>query len=191
MIAYIQGVVKSVGAEERLVVLTQGIGYEVVVSTRILQSTHVGAEIELWTYQAVREDSIELFGFSSAEEQQLFLECISVSGVGPRTAMALFSGFQVDELQRAIAAQDTALLSSVNGIGKKTAERIVLELKDRIGVVAAVSATTSGNGADASAAEALLSLGYSHSEVAQALAQVDGSLSVEEQVRTALQQLGS
>jgi Holliday junction DNA helicase RuvA len=152
----------------------------------------VGESVKLHTHLHVKEDDISLYGFSSANELQLFETLIGVSGLGPRLALAMLSTMSVEQLTMAIATGSTALLTSVPGIGKKMAERLVLELKDKIGagLIAIPAAQMAEEHAEVLAA--LTSLGYSVTEASQAVATLprDSKLTLEEQVKLALQYFG-
>lgn len=189
MIAYIEGTVLS-KTPESLVVLVSGIGYEVFAPGGLVEGTEIGDHVEVHTYQNVREDALDLYGFEDRSQLELFKQLISVSGVGPRTALAMLSAYSVNEIQMAIVGEDAALLSSVSGIGKKTAERMILDLKDSLavlpdGTTGAAAGSADNAGASASAVEALVSLGYSHAEAVAALRDVDSTLPVEEQIKAA------
>jgi Holliday junction DNA helicase RuvA len=154
-----------------------GVGYLVAATPRV--DARVGAETTVETYMHVREDTLQLFGFASADERELFELLLGVSGVGPKVALAIVSGSTPAELRRAIARDDTARFEAIPGIGRKTAQRVVLELKEKIGAVVAAPSSTL-------ARDALVELGFTVVDAERALAHVDESLPVEEQVRTAL-----
>jgi Holliday junction DNA helicase RuvA len=137
------------------------------------------------TYLHVREDALQLYGFADADERGLFEQLLSVSGVGPKVALAIVSGSTPDELRRAIALEDTARFQAIPGIGKKTAQRVVLELKEKLGDGVAVPEQGSAR-PQLVAREALMELGYSLVEADQALAEIDPDLPAEERVRLAL-----
>lgn len=168
MINYLVGeiVLKS----ENLVILeVNGIGYELNVSMFTLDNLpQTGSVSRVFTYMHVREDEISLFGFSSIDEKNVFLKLISVSGIGPKVALAILSGIKLSDLMVAIKTGDVKLLSTVKGLGKKTAERIVLELKDKISVVGFDSEVAGENIANESiideAREALIALGVNKNE---------------------------
>jgi Holliday junction DNA helicase RuvA len=159
-----------------------GVGYLVAATPRAL-SRASGSEITVETYMHVREDALQLYGFADADERELFEHLLSVSGVGPKVALAIVSGSTPDELRRAIVREDTARFQAIPGIGKKTAERVVLELKEKVG---AGSRTVAPESMDLTARDALVELGYSLLDAEAALAGVDPGLGVEEQVRLAL-----
>jgi len=159
-----------------------GVGYLVAATPRV--SARVGEETTVETYLHVREDALQLYGFASLEERELFELLLGVSGVGPKVALAIVSGSTPAELRRAIAREDTARFEAIPGIGRKTAQRVVLELREKLGP-AAPSAPAAGS---LLAREALVELGYSVPDAERALAGVDGDLPVEEQVRLALRQ---
>lgn len=129
MYSFISGTVEQKN-ENSVVISNNGIGYEIFVSSNSLSSIgNVGTQAKIFTYLYVREDVFALYGFATLKEKQAFLDLMNVSGIGAKSAVSILSGISVDELVNAINAGDTKLLSSIKGIGKKTAERIVLELK--------------------------------------------------------------
>jgi Holliday junction DNA helicase RuvA len=158
-----------------------GVGYLVAATPRV--SGRVGQEATVETYLHVREDALQLYGFATADERELFELLLGVSGVGPKVALAIVSGSTPAELRRAIARDDTARFEAIPGIGRKTAQRVVLELKEKLGGSAAAPAAGS-----VLARDALVELGWSVVDADRALAGVDESLPVEEQVRSALKQ---
>ncbi len=131
MIAYIKGKILE-KTETTVVVETGGIGYEVNISLNTSLKLANCGECELFCYMQVRDDGIFLFGFSTKEEKELFLKLISVSGVGPKMALTILSGASLTDLLSAIVCEDSTMLSKVKGVGKKTAERIILELKEKV-----------------------------------------------------------
>jgi holliday junction DNA helicase RuvA len=163
-----------------LVVDVNGVGYLVQATPSVLRQT--GEEVVVETYMHVREDALQLYGFGSAEERELFVHLLSVNGVGPKVALAIVSGSSPSELRKAIALEDTKRFEAIPGIGKKTAQRVVLELKEKLG--AAVESETPV--ADLVARDALVELGWTLQDAERALAGVDAALPVEEQVRAAL-----
>lgn len=183
MISRLRG--KPVGRSlDGLVVDVGGIGYLVSATPSILRRAEGATEITVETYLHVREDALQLYGFADAAERALFVQLLGVSGIGPKVALAVVSSASPDELTRAIALRDSARFQAIPGIGKKTAERIVLELEGTIGEsIPSVAAETTR---DLVAREALVELGYSLVEAEQALARVDPDLPAEERVREAL-----
>jgi holliday junction DNA helicase RuvA len=163
-----------------LVVDVNGVGYLVQATPSVLRQT--GEEVVVETYLHVREDALQLYGFGSADERELFVHLLSVNGVGPKVALAIVSGSSPSELRKAIALEDTKRFEAIPGIGKKTAQRVVLELKEKLG--AAVESETPV--ADLVARDALVELGWTLQDAERALAGVDTALPVEEQVRAAL-----
>ena len=166
-----------------LVLDVGGVGYLVAATPSAVRAADGAAEVALHTYLHVREDALQLYGFADAAERELFVQLLSVNGVGPKVALAIVSGSPAAELRRAIVLEDAARFQAIPGIGKKTAERIVLELKEKLGgPVEAPNAPVS----DLVARDALIELGYSVGEAEQALAAVDPELPPEERVRQAL-----
>ena len=187
MIARLRG--RSLGSTpDGLVLDVGGVGYLLQATPSAVRNASAGAEVSVETYLHVREDALQLFGFADAEERQLFVQLLSVNGVGPKVALAIVSGSPARELRRAIAREDAARFQAIPGIGKKTAGRIVLELKEKLADAAGEPAA-SLRGADeghAVAREALVELGYSISEAESALANTDAELDPQERVRLAL-----
>ena len=163
-----------------LVLDVNGVGYLVQATPSAAASG--GDEITVETYLHVREDALQLYGFADAAERELFVQLLGVNGVGPKVALAIVSGSRPGELRKAIVREDVARFQAIPGIGKKTAERIVLELKEKI----VVDVAEAPPGGDLTARDALVELGYSLVDAERALADVDDSLAVEEQVRQAL-----
>lgn len=196
MYAFIEGQVceKATGT---LVLLAAGVGWQINCSMNTLQAApSLGETMRCYTYLSVREDAMELFGFATQEEKQMFLQLTSVSGIGPKTALGVLGSMPLRELSLAILMGDVNALARAPGIGKKTAQRIALELKDKItqadvssaaaqgGSVAAMAVTSD---AVTEAMEALIALGYSSVEARNALVAVkDRSDKPEELIRLAL-----
>lgn len=189
MISSVQGKIELLGADW-VVVNVGGIGYKVSVSTSTLSQIQNSAEIKLFTYLQVREDALALFGFTSHDELSLFETMLSVSGIGPKLGLALLSSFKADELATIIATGNEAMLTTVSGIGKKTASRIVLELKDKVARSWATTPLAMG-ASDSEVLGALGALGYSSVEAAKAVVALpkDTKLSLEDKIRLALANL--
>lgn len=192
MIAGLKGTVEAVGSNW-VIVDVGGISFQVFLPTSILSSIGIiGKEVKLNTFLQVREDGMALYGFGSARELALFQSLISVSGIGPRLGLALLSAMDAEQLAAAIARGDEDLLTSVPGVGKKTASRIVLELKDKIGrewMITRELEAVQGNG---DVLAALTSLGYSVAEATRAVASLpaSGNLDLEEKIKLALKYFG-
>jgi holliday junction DNA helicase RuvA len=170
-----------------LVLDVGGVGYRLHVTPTALRTTEGDEEVVLETHLHVRDDALELFGFAEAGERELFEQLLAVSGVGPKVALAIVSGYSPAELRRAIVREDAALFQTIPGIGKKTAQRVVLELKEKIAPLAAVEAPHLGAGdGHMVARDALVELGYSITEAEQRLADTDPDLPPAERVRQAL-----
>ncbi len=193
MISLLRGILAHVGPDWVLVE-TGGVGFRILVPgpTRS-RLPGPGGPVTLHTHLHVREDALVLFGFATREELETFELLLTVTGVGPKVAMGALSGISPDDLLRAVAFQDEEVLKSLPGVGKKTAQRIILELKDKVGAqlgkgrVAEVAAAV-GSDPRAEAAEALVALGYGRLEAGQAVERAarDGSAAAEELVRRAL-----
>ncbi len=180
MIARLRGTPVA-STPEGLVLDVGGVGYLVAATPSVVRNASGASEISIETYLVVREDVMQLYGFADRAERELFVQLLTVNGVGPKVALAVVSGSPVQELRRAIVREDVARFMAIPGIGKKTAERIVLELKEKLGTVE--PAAPAG---DLVAREALVELGWSMVDAERALQDVDETLPVEEQVRLAL-----
>ncbi len=163
-----------------------GVGYKIFTNTASLPQKK-GAPAEFWTYMAVRENALDLYGFNTKEELDFFELLLTVSGIGPKSAMAILSVATLQNLRHAIATGDTGHLTKVSGVGKKNAEKIVLELKDKlVGLTGDMSKSMSG---DVDALEALKSLGYGEREAREALKKVSDISDTGEKVKKALKLL--
>jgi len=191
MIASLHGTLESLGSNWAIIAVN-GIGFQVYMPTSTMSTMGtIGKEVHLHTHLVLREDSVALYGFGSTEELELFQTLLGVSGVGPKLALAVLSVMKVEQVIMAIATSSVDLLTVVPGIGKKTAQRLILELKDKIGAfpIAAPAAQLAQENTDVIAA--LTSLGYSVSEASRAVATLPSSdLSLEEKVKLALQYFG-
>ncbi len=204
MIAYLKGRVLTLTAETAIIEVN-GVGYEAYCSGGAFRKIVVGEVVELYTYLQVKEDGITLFAFGMPQEKELFLKLISVSGVGPKMAITILTGLTADEFMQAVATADVKRLSTVKGLGKKTAEKIVLELHGKISAAEVMNAgedrlsmaikhAGAPSGArlslqDEEAVSALMGLGYSRTESVQAVkrAKEAGATAVEDIIRKALQ----
>ena len=176
----------------QVVVMANGLGYEVdVPMSTFCELPALGQEITLLTHLVVREDAQLLYGFSTGPERQAFRALIKISGVGPRIALAVLSGMTVDDLTQAVANQQTGRLQKVPGIGKKTAERLLLELKGRLGDALPGAGGVGMSGADplSDTLHALVALGYSEREADAAVRALAPGLSVDNGIRQALKSL--
>jgi holliday junction DNA helicase RuvA len=171
---------------EGLVLDVGGVGYLVAATTGALRKAEGAAEVTVETYLHVREDVLQLYGFADAAERELFVQLLSVNGIGPKVALAILSSATPADLRRAIVREDAARFQAIPGIGKKTAERIVLELKEKLGEAPVPISSASGTEPHLVAREALVELGYSIGEAELALARTDPGLPPEERVREAL-----
>jgi holliday junction DNA helicase RuvA len=166
-----------------------GVGYEVSVPmSTFFALPHVGERVTLLTHQVVREDAHLLYGFLTQDERQTFRELLKVSGVGPRTALALLSGVTAAELAQAVALQQTGRLTSIPGIGKKTAERLLLELRGKLGE-ALTAGSVPADSALTDVVQALVALGYSDKEAAAAVKKLPAGVDVAEGIKLALKAL--
>ena len=167
-----------------------GVGYEVdVPMSTFYNLPGVGEKVSLLTHFVVREDAQVLYGFGSAPEREAFRQLIKISGVGPRTALAVLSGMSVGDIAQAVTAQDAGRLVKVPGIGKKTAERLLLELKGKIGADIGVGGAHPTSDAQADILQALVALGYSDKEAAASLKSLPKDVGVSEGIKLALKAL--
>lgn len=184
MIAYVRGTVENI-TEDNAVVDVGGIGYNIKISAdTAARLPGIGESVKLYTYTSVREDAIQLFGFLARNDLEIFKKCITVSGIGPKGALAILSVLDADSLRFAIMSGDVKAITKAPGIGARTAERLILELKDKIRIddtlidreIAATQAV--GAGADTpqkkEAIEALVSLGYGQAEATKAVNAIEG-----------------
>jgi len=192
VIASLHGKLESLGSEWA-VINVGGIGFQVYMPTSTLSTlSTIGEEVKLYTHLHLKEDNATLYGFASADELGLFQTLITVSGLGPKLALAMLSAMNVEKLTMAIASGSTDLLTVVPGIGKKVANRLILELKDKVGAgwITTPAAALAEENTDVLAA--LTSLGYSVSEASRAVATLPSpsELSLEEKIKLALQYFG-
>ena len=191
MIVLLEGIIE-LKTEKFAVINVGGIGYQVFFGVDSMQRIpEKGGNVKVWTHHHVREDSQELYGFRHYAELELFEMLISISGIGPRGALGIMAIAPVDTLKKAIAAGDTSYLTRVSGIGRKTAEKVVLELKDKMaGKGVTVEAPELKDEADA--IDALVALGYSQREAREALNGISAQgVTLEKRVSAALKQLGT
>ena len=174
----------------RILIDCHGIGYEVdVPMSTFYQLPPLGEKVTLLTHFVVREDAQILYGFATAPERDAFRELVKISGVGPRTALSVLSGMSVTELAQAVTAQESGRLVKVPGIGKKTAERLLLELKGKLGADMGAVRGAAASDAQADILQALLALGYNDKEAAAALKALPAEVGVSEGIKMALKAL--
>jgi Holliday junction DNA helicase RuvA len=173
----------------QVIVDVHGIGYEIdVPMSTFYQLPATGNDVTLYTHLVVREDAHLLYGFASEQERYVFRQLLRISGVGARTALSVLSGLSVSDLYEAVSAQDGARFIKVPGIGKKTAERLLLELKDKLDVTV-IKTAVAGGGYTGDILNALLALGYNDKEAAWGVRQLPGGIAVAEGIRQALKLL--
>ena len=181
-----------------IVVECGGVGFKCFTTLNTIKNIgRVGDKVNVFTYLSVREDALDLYGFSTVEELESFKLLITVSGIGPKAAVSILSELSPDRLAVCIASGDAKAIMRAQGVGKKTAERVVLELKDKMGSISvsgnsqavANAASASENSVSAEAVEALVALGFSQTDASVAVGAMDKSLSVDEMIRLGLKQL--
>ena len=193
MISSHHGTLESIGSDWAIVNVG-GIGFQVYAPTSTLSTLgRIGESVKLYTHLHLREDNVALYGFISVEELELFEALIGVSGLGPKLALAMLSSMSVEQLTTAIVTGSTDLLTTIPGIGKKVAGRLILELKEKIGAGWISTPTTQLAQENTDVLAALSSLGYSAADAARAVASLPASsdLGLEEKIKLALQYFGT
>jgi Holliday junction DNA helicase RuvA len=188
VIAQLRGVPVSWSADT-VVLDVGGVGYRLHATPSAIRKAEKAGELTLQTYMHVREDALQLYGFAETGEGELFELLLGVSGVGPKVALAIVSGYSPNELRRAIVREDVALFESIPGIGRKTAQRVCLELQEKMAPLAVVPSEGAEHGdgdGHLVARDALVELGYSVGEAEKRLAETDPELPAAERVRQAL-----
>ncbi len=198
MYAYIKGTVAAVD-ESHVILDNHDIGYLIYVPASVSEQLSVGDEVKLHTYFAVREDAMQLFGFLSRDDLEVYQLLLGVSGIGPKGALGVLSVMDADELRFAVLSDDAAAISKAPGIGKKTAQKVIIELKDKLNLedafeqkAAHTEAASVKNSPQSEAVLALAALGYSNSEAMKAVKSVAGDhehADVEELIKAALKEL--
>lgn len=194
MIGFIKGTIEDI-EEDRAVVDCNGIGYNIFMPSSVLANISIGATVKIYTYLAVREDAMNLFGFLGKQDLDIFKKLITVSGIGPKGGLSIMSVMTADEVRMAIITGDHKAISKAPGVGAKTAMKVIVELKDKVNLeevsfVSGVAAPVESN-LQKEAIMALVALGYSEHESALAVKKVDGSLyeDVETLIKEALRKM--
>lgn len=191
MIGYLSGQTKKIGPNY-LILVIGGVGYKVFVPLFVLEKAKSGEELELEIHTHVKEDQLDLYGFKTSEELGFFELLLSVSGVGPKMALNILSLGSLSSLKDSIAKKDPTLLQSVSGVGRKIAEKIVVELKSKIGTVEGVSSEMFAEGDSKDVLDALIGLGITAQDAKKALSELPDSLdTTEEKIKYALKNLGN
>jgi len=189
MISHIKGTLEEKFASS-IIVDVMGVGYEINVSALDFEALNLGDDVKLYTYQKVSENDISLFGFTSLAAKKLFELLISVNGIGPKAAMSILSLASPEEVRNAIANADSAFVSKAQGVGKKSAERVIVDLSDKVGLPTHYGATTVSSPnkklENDEALDALIALGFPLKEATAALEGIDRNLKVDERIRLAL-----
>jgi Holliday junction DNA helicase RuvA len=195
MIGYVRGAVTHLFTDYCFIDV-QGVGYRVFIAGSTRQKLVLGTVASLFTYLQVREDALLLYGFYTQDEYELFLQLLSVTGIGPKVALGVLSAISPNDFRRAVSQKNMIILTKLPGIGKKTAERLILELKDKIGIITESEGTDDFVSDETSIAsevaaqglQALLSLGYSQSEIGPVLQKIGNTQTVEELIKLALKE---
>ena len=191
MIAHVRGKIEEKFGTNGIIVDVNGVGYEMLVPLPDFESVNLGEEKKFFTFHQVRENAEELYGFSSLLAKKLFELLISVQGVGSKAGIAIMSLAEAEEVRNAIANGDVAFVSKASGVGKKSAERVIVDLRDKVGIPSRYGATEVKYGGGKldepdEALDALIALGFPLKEATAALEKVDKDLPVEERVKLAL-----
>ncbi|MFC1598709.1 Holliday junction branch migration protein RuvA [Patescibacteria group bacterium] len=193
MISYLKGTISYIGDNE-IEVIVGNIGYKIFVAGDILDKVKLDQEIEIFTHQDVKENALDLYGFDTRGKLNLFAKLISVSGIGPKTGLGVLALATVEEIESAIVRGDASVLTKVSGIGKKTAERIVLELKNKFSAKGGSASGGKGleiQSEDAEVIDALVGLGYAIEDARKALRQIDTKIEgSEDKIKACLKALG-
>ena len=190
MIAHLVGKIEEKFGNNGIIIDVSGVGYEMLVPVPDFESVNLGEEKKFYTFHSVRENAEELYGFSSLMAKKIFELLISVQGIGPKAGIAIMSLAEAEEVRNAIANADSAFISKAVGVGKKSAERVIVDLKDKVGIPSKYGATEVKTEKvvmeNDEALDALIALGFPLKEATKALEKVDDSLPVSERVRLAL-----
>lgn len=190
MISYLKGTILNKNAKS-ITLLVNQIGYRVFVIQTLIQKLKTDQEIELYTHLRHKEDSMDLYGFKTKEELEFFELLLTISGVGPKSALGILEVATLSNIKKAILRDDPSILYKVSGVGRKTAERIVVELKNKLDSLPASEKEISLDDSDTEAFDALLGLGYPERDVRQAIKQIPEDISkTEDKVKKALKFLG-
>ena len=187
MIAHIKGIIAE-KFENSVIVDVHGVGYEITITALDYENLTLEQEIKFYTYHSIRENAEELYGFTSLAAKKLFQMLLTVQGIGPKAAIAILSLASPEEVRNAIANADAAFVAKASGVGKKSAERVIVDLRDKVGIPSHYGATvaTPVNTADDEALDALIALGFPLKEATAALDGIDKALSTEERIKLAL-----
>lgn len=190
MISHLKGVIEEKFGKNGIILDVNGVGYEVMVPETDFENASLNEERKFYTYHQVRENAEELYGFSSLVAKKLFELLISVQGVGPKAGIAIMSLAEAEDVRNAIANGDVKFVSQASGVGKKSAERVIVDLRDKVGIPSRYGATEVKNKVDNNepdeALDALIALGFPLKEATAALEKVDVGLPVEERIKLAL-----
>ena len=193
MISHIKGIIEEKFGMNGVIIDVNGVGYEMLVPVPDFENVNLGEEKKFYTYHQVRENAEDLYGFSSLMAKKLFEMLISVQGIGPKAGVAILSLAEAEEVRNAIANADVSFISKASGVWKKSAERVIVNLKDKVGIPSKYGATEVRGSAKTEvesdeALDALIALGFPLKEATKALEKVPVDLSVEERIRLALKQ---
>lgn len=190
MIAHLLGTITE-KVDNSVIIDVHGVGYEVALPAPDAEQLHLDDQAKIYTYHAIRENSEELYGFSTLAAKRLFELLLSVNGVGPKAAINILSLGPPETVRNAIANTDSAFIAKAAGVGKKSAERVIVDLRDKVGLPSKIGQATSdflAPNTEDEALDALIALGFPLKEATLALAEVDSNLPVEERIKLALKQ---
>lgn len=183
MIAFLRGLILEKNSNT-VILDVSGVGYEIGMSHTTVASYKIGAEVKLFIAEHIKDDSYDLYGFATTKERNMYYQLTGVSGVGPKAAMAILSQHTTGEIEKAITTADTTIFSNVSGVGKKTAQRIILELKGKL-----VQTSIQAAAKDDPVYQALLNLGYTATQSKEIVSRVPANLSTEDKIKFALKEL--
>ncbi len=189
MIGYLNGTIRHIGSES-CIVITGGVGYEVYAPARTIQHLVLGETTELYIYTHVKEDQLKLIGFETVVEKDMFTAILGVNGVGPKTALLILSSGSVNDIQAAISEANVSFFTQIKGLGKKNAQKLIIELKGKLGSIQELDLTEKEKSYPSDVVTALMGFGFLKRDVIKTLSSLDTTLPESQLIKQALQHLG-